>query len=76
MNCISCGAKTHFSTTSDVTDLKSCLVIIRNTPCYKCTECNEVIYTGDVVKRLELILKDVKQSMSEVTVFDYSNVAA
>ena len=76
MNCSSCGAKTFFSTTSDVTDLMNCLVIVRNTPCYKCTECNEVLYTGDVVKRLELIINDLKQSLSEVTVFDYCNVAA
>ena len=76
MNCISCGAKTIFSTTSDVTDLMNCLVIVRNTPCHKCTECNEVIYTGDVVKQLELIISDLRQSLSEVAVFDYCNLAA
>ena len=76
MNCISCGAKAFLSTTSDVTDLKSCLVIVRNTPCYKCTECNQEIYTGKVVKQLELIIDNVKQSMNEIAVFDYCNAAA
>jgi YgiT-type zinc finger domain-containing protein len=48
-----CGAKAEKGLTTDVTDLGNCLVIVRNVPCYKCTECNEVIYMGDVVKQLE-----------------------
>ena len=71
MNCISCGAKTEYGTTSDVTDLKKCLIIVRNIPCFKCTECNEEIYTGDVVLQLEKIIESVKQSMNEIAVFDY-----
>ena len=76
MKCISCGAKTITGTISDVTDLQNCLIIVRNTPCYKCTECNEIIYTGDVIKRLERVISDVKQSMNEIAIFDYNNVAA
>jgi YgiT-type zinc finger domain-containing protein len=76
MKCISCGAKTVSGTTSDVTDLKKCLIIVRNTPCYKCTECNEIIYTGDVIKRLDEVIKVVEQSMNEIAVLDYNSVAA
>ena len=76
MKCISCGAKTIESTTSDVSDLQKCLIIVRNTPCHKCTECNEIIFSGDVIKRLEMIIKRVRQSMNEIAVFDYNNVAA
>jgi YgiT-type zinc finger domain-containing protein len=76
MKCISCGAKTVLGTTSDVTDLQKCLIIVRNTPCHKCTECNEIIYTGDVIKRLDEIIKIVKQSMNEIAVFDYNSTAA
>ena len=76
MNCISCGAKTIPGTTSDVTDLKKCLIIVRNAPCHKCIECSEIIFTGDVVKRLGKIVEDVKQSMNEITVFDYNNIVA
>jgi YgiT-type zinc finger domain-containing protein len=74
MNCISCGAKTVAGTTSDVAELQKCLVIVRNTPCYKCTECCEIIYTGDVIKQLETIINDVKQS--EIAVLDYKSAAA
>ena len=76
MNCISCGVKTSPGTTSDVTDLGNSLIIIRNVPCYKCNECNEIIYTGDVVKRLEKIVETAKSAMNEVAIIDYNNKIA
>jgi YgiT-type zinc finger domain-containing protein len=76
VKCISCGAKTNVGTTSDVTDLGKCLVIVRNTPCHKCSECNEIIYTGEVIKLLDKIIDGVKQSMNEIAVFDFKNFAA
>ena len=53
----------------------NCLVIVRNVPCYKCTECNEVIYTADVVKHLEDIVEQAKKLMQEISIIDYSKVA-
>ena len=76
MKCISCKAETSFGTTTDVTDLGKCLVIVRNVPCHKCSECNEIIYTGDVIKRLEAIVKNAEMAMNEIAVVDYSNLAA
>ena len=75
MICMECGARAEKGFTTDVTDLGSCLIIIRNVPCYKCTECNEVIYTGDVVKRLEEIVAAAKQMMQEISIIDYAKAA-
>jgi YgiT-type zinc finger domain-containing protein len=76
MRCISCGAATLPGVTTDTIYLGNCLVIVRNVPCCKCTECNEVIYTGDVVKCLEAIAKAAGQVMSEITIVDYRSQAA
>ena len=75
MLCMECGAKAEKGLTTDVTDLGSCLVIVRNVPCYKCIECNEVIYTADVVKQLENIIEQAKKVMQEISIADYSKVA-
>jgi len=75
MICIECGAKAVKGLTTDVSDSGNCLVIVRNVPCYKCTECNEIIYTGDVVKHLEKITGMSKPLMQEISVVDYSKVA-
>jgi len=66
MTCITCGAKAFHSTTTDVTDLQSCLVIVRNVPCYKCSECDEELYTGDVAKELEKITAAAKLAVNQI----------
>ena len=76
MKCISCGADTSHATTTDVTDLRNCLVIIRNVPCHKCVECNETIYTFDVAKCLETIVKSAKEAVNEITIINYINKVA
>lgn len=75
MMCISCGKQAKKGFTTDVTDLGTCLVIIRNVPCYKCSECNEIIYTGDVLKKLETIIASAKNIMQEISIIDFSHIA-
>lgn len=75
MRCSECGATAEKGYTTSVTDLGNCLVIIRNVPCYKCSECSEIIYTGDVVQRLERMIEAAKKMMQEVAILDYSKAA-
>lgn len=75
MICIKCGTTAEKGYTTSVTDLGHCLLIVRNVPCYKCMECNEVIYTGDVVKKLEKITEQAKNFTQEISIVNYSNVA-
>ncbi|MDR0196775.1 MAG: YgiT-type zinc finger protein [Oscillospiraceae bacterium] len=76
MKCISCGVQTSVGATTDVTDLGKCLVIVRNVPCHKCTECNEIIYTADVIKRIDEIVKSAKLALNEITIIDYVSLVA
>lgn len=75
MKCQICGAAAETGLTTSVTDLGKCLIIVRNVPCYKCSECNEIIYTGDVVQRLEKIIETAKKLMQEVSIIDYAQAA-
>lgn len=75
MKCQVCGAFAERGLTTSVTDLGKCLIIVRNVPCYKCSECNEVIYTGDVLQQLEKIIEAAKKLMQEISIIDYSQVA-
>ena len=76
MNCISCGAKTSLETATDVMEFGNSLIIVRNVPCHKCSECNEIIYTADVVRRLEEIAETAKQTMNEIAIINYNSNAA
>lgn len=75
MVCMGCGAIAEKGYTTSVTDLGKSLLIVRNVPCYKCKECNEIIYTGDVIKRLEQITEKAKQFAQEISIVNYSSAA-
>jgi YgiT-type zinc finger domain-containing protein len=63
-------------TTTDFTDLGTCMVIIKKVPCLKCDQCGETIYTGRIVQEVERIIDGVKDSLTEVAIINYSeNVA-
>lgn len=76
MKCFKCVSNMQASFTTDVTDLGSCLVIVRNVPCFKCEECNEIFYTGIVVKQLEKIIEMSKNSVNEIAIIDYNKQVA
>ena len=75
MKCMRCGKASYKSTTTEAIEIDCGLLIIRNIPCYKCKECDEIFYTGDVALRIENITQQVKQLMQEVTIIDYEKVA-
>lgn len=75
MKCGKCGAEAKAGFTTSVTDLGGCLLIVRNVPCYKCTECNDIFYTGGVVQKLERIISRAQSALEEISVVDYGKVA-
>ena len=75
MKCMKGGREAYNSTTSEAIEMEFGLLVIRNIPCYKCEECDEIFYTGDVVQKLEEITEKVKLLMQEFTIVDYNKVA-
>ena len=75
MKCVKCGNEAFKSTTSEAIEMEFGLLVIRNIPCYKCEECDEIFYTGDVAKKIEEITERVKAAMQELTIVDYSMAA-
>ena len=73
MRCGSCGGTMVEGLTTDVTDLGN-MVIIRNVPCFKCLECNDIFYTASVLKQLEKIIEEAKRYLQEIAVIDFSKV--
>ncbi len=75
MKCIRCGGNAYKSTANEAIDTDFGLLIIRNIPCYKCEECDEILYTGDVAEKIEEIIDSVNRSVQDITVVDYLKVA-
>lgn len=62
-------------TTTYMEDLGNCIVVIKNVPCNKCTQCGEITYSGITIKRIEDIIENLKNNLTEVAIVNYSNVA-
>lgn len=75
MMCSKCGITAEKGFTTSVTDLGDCLVIVRNVPCFKCAECDEVTYTADVVQRLEEMVAASKNLLQEISIIDYTKAS-
>ena len=63
------------ATTTFMKDLDSCIIIIKNVPCNKCSQCGEVSYSGVTIKRIEEIIAGLKDSLAEIAVVYYSKAA-
>ena len=76
MKCLKCGSSVYESTTTEAIELgNGGLLVVRNIPCYKCKECDEITYRGDVVEQLEKITEAAKKLSQELTVIDYTRAA-
>ena len=75
MKCMKCGKDAYKSTTTEAIELDFGVLVIRNIPCYKCEECDEILYTGDVVQKIEAIVTEAKQLMQEMRVIYFDEAA-
>ncbi len=75
MKCIRCSHETYQSTTTEAIELDGGILVIRNIPCYKCEICDEIQFTGDVVKKLEQIISYAKQHLQELSVVNFATAA-
>jgi len=72
MICFFCKGVMEEGVTTHFTDLKSCIVVIKKVPCYKCTQCGEIGYSLSVGERLEQISNNLRNSLTEVAIINYS----
>ena len=75
MKCMKCGQAAYKSVTSEAIELGFGLLVVRNIPCYKCEECDEIFFTGDVVQKIEEIVDEAKQLMQETRVVYFDDAA-
>ena len=76
MKCFYCKGDMEQAKTTHFVELNNTIVIIKNVPCYKCTQCGEVVYTGSVTARLETITDKLSGIMTEIAVVNYSDSVA
>ena len=57
-------------------ELDNCIIIIKNVPSLVCEQCGEVSYSNEVSKQLEKLVNVVRNSITEITIINYSEKVA
>jgi YgiT-type zinc finger domain-containing protein len=74
-SCFLCKGELIESTNTYFVEFENKMLIIKNVPCLKCSQCGEVTYNFKTAKRLEEIVNAVKGSLSELEILNYNKVA-
>lgn len=72
MICFFCKGNMVESTTTFTATFANKVVVIKNVPCYKCTQCGEESFSFEVTERLEKIIDSFEESLTEVAIVNYS----
>jgi len=59
-----------------MTEIDSCVIIVRNAPSQICVQCGEVSYSDAVAARLEQIVNNARNTITEIAVINYADKAA
>ena len=76
MTCISCKGDLINKNTNFIADLGDCIIIVKDVPSQVCSQCGEVSNSHEVAKRLEEIVGQMKNIMTEVAIVHYKPTAA
>ena len=76
MNCLMCKGTLENKNTTFMVELDNCIIIIKNVPSQVCKQCGEVSYSNEVAKQLEKLVNKVKNSITEITVINYTEQVA
>ena len=76
MNCFMCKGESEDKNTTFMIELDNCIIIIKNVPSQVCKQCGEISYTDEVAKQLEKLVNLVRNSITEITVINYTEKVA
>ena len=76
MKCFFCKSEYEQGYTTYFSQLKNCVVVIKNVPCMKCPQCGENVFSGLTMKRIDELLDKCETMLTEVAVIKYDDPAA
>ena len=76
MTCFYCKDDMQPGATTHMEEYGDRIVVVKHVPCMKCSQCGEVAFSGETVRRLEQTLAALQDAMPEIAVLNYQEKAA
>lgn len=74
--CYKCSGEFQPSITTHFVNIQGCIIVVKNVPCLECSQCGEILYTDEVAKRLDEIVKAINKLKIAISVLDYTTYEA
>ena len=72
MRCTMCRSEAYDTFTSEAIEMDTGLLVIRNIPCYRCKKCYNLFCAGNVLQKMERMMRFAEKYPRQVTILDYS----
>ncbi|KPU45168.1 hypothetical protein OXPF_12950 [Oxobacter pfennigii] len=76
MDCIMCKANLYKGTVNHIVDADGYIIIVKNVPANVCKQCGEYYVEHEIALKLEEIVEESKRNRAEITIINFSDIAA
>ena len=76
MHCLFCKESLEHKKSTFMSDIRDCVIIVKNVPSLVCQQCGEVYYDDETMERLEKIVDSLRKAVTEVAIVDYPGKVA
>ena len=76
MHCLYCKGTLKDSTSIFTLELDGCIVIVKNVPAHVCRQCGEASFSDEIYRRLEKVIDQLRGTISEVAIVNFSEKIA
>ncbi len=76
MSCFFCKGTLSESVTAHMIELPHCVLVVKNVPCRRCSQCGEVVLDSDVIEELDILASKFEGSTTEIAVVNYMQKTA
>lgn len=74
--CFYCTGKKMLKTYTNYTvSFGDIVIVVKNVPCEKCTQCGEKYFSDVVMAQLEKIVEEAKNAAQEIYITDFKKIA-
>ena len=71
-----CKGQLEDKSTTFMIEIEKCIIIVKNVPSQVCRQCGEASYSDNVARKIEAIVNNLKNTISEIAIVNYADKVA
>ena len=71
MKCFYCKGDMQEGVTSHAVTLEHCVIVVKDVPCIRCSQCGESYFSDEIADELERIVENFRKAKTEIAVVNY-----